>query len=519
MEPGKLPPSSPQLNSNKQESSNQPIEKPEKAESSWIGAGVTKLLEAIGYIETGAGPESALADRKISSPGTGSPADTGTQCETSVTADPQPVMQPEEVLPALAEAVKAKDADQVKSLLALLKLSSPDQVAQITKDILKTVLQDNMTSILGLRPEKYEKLKNLIDCLLGYCGNDDTPLANSALKLFFDRKHFSHATRIKERYNANLEADHLKIALDKLVECAPYTELGKALEILARENTTPDERIKAYKTLNTKYPSDAGHTKPEYHPLHQTVKEILGLANLQDAQSLALARNTLADGLTECLKDNKWLRKLEDRKYLDLVEFFREFFRHDIKPIADKELAYSLVNICFTRGHYKQASEIADDLGVCLTDKHLAEALKDSFHQSSSVEKVLMLGTPGAAANEIIKDTIQELLKTKLKSAEDMEYEKVSNFRGFIVSYVRCLPGKASDKSFLINPLIEFCVRGNRIDLALILKSQFEGCHLDQKTHQEAVQKVNLSSIHKTEKTKRLNDLFDLAEHSDIKTD
>lgn len=515
MQPAKLPPSSPQLNSNKQEL-DQSIEKPEKAESSWFGAVVTRLSHAIGYVEAGTGPDTALADRKISSSGPSCTADTGTQSETSITADPQPIipMDLEEVSPALAEAVKEKDAARVQSLLASLKLSSPDQAAQETRKILSTILQDNLPSILSMPTGEYDKLKMLIDCLLEDCGHDIT-LANSALKLFIDREDFDHAALIKSTYkaNLNLEADHLKIALDKRVKNAPYTELNRAIKLLDR--ATYSERAEALGKLLKVSAPGAEDDKPDDLPLYDHGKAILDLANLQDAPSLAFARNILADGLAKCLEDTKWLQKLDQIKFDDIVKFFKEFFNHGME---NKELAYDLLNLCFTKGNYPKAANIAKELSVCLTDEHLANAFWNPSYQHS-VKDVLELATPGAADRQIIKDAIQNILQKMIGIAKHMEPYEIENFESFIESYVSCLSGEVSDKLYLLNPLMEFCVCGNKIDLAKRLKTRFIGCYLKPQAYQEACQKVTLSSIGKTEKTEALNALFDLAEHAKSKID
>lgn len=100
-----------------------------------------------------------------------------------------------------------------------------------------------------------------------------------------------------------------------------------------------------------------------------------------------------------------------------------------------------------------------------------------------------------------------------------MEHYEISNFKDFIASYAWHLPGEISDKLFLLNPLIEFCVRGNEIDMAKRLKIRFEGCYLEQQAYQEAEQNVTLSSIDETKKSKTLDDLRDLTEHTKSKTD
>ena len=64
MNPSKLPPSAPQRIPHGQEKSVQSTEKP--GASSWFGAAVNKVLEAVGYSKTGTGLDTALADRSIS---------------------------------------------------------------------------------------------------------------------------------------------------------------------------------------------------------------------------------------------------------------------------------------------------------------------------------------------------------------------------------------------------------------------------------------------------------------------
>lgn len=524
MQPANIPPSSPQLNPDRQELPDQSTEKPEKAKSSWFGSVVTRLLHAIGYVKTGTGPDTALADRladrKVSSPDPDCPADTGTQSETSLTTDPQLAieMEPEEVLPALDEAVKEKDADRVQSLLASLKLSSPDQAAQTVGNILKTVLQDNLPSIRSLPPEEYNKLKALIDCLLAGCDHDDSTLANSALELFFDRKDFDHAAHIKEtcKATANLEADRLKTALDELVQdYAPYAEPTKALETVLQKCTSDHERTKALDKLIREYGPDTKPNKSGELSLYDHGKAILHLVNLQDSQSLEFAGNTLADGLAKCLEDSEWLRKLDETKYQDIVNFFTEFFKHGIKS---EKLAYSLMNLCFTRLNYDRADSIAKEYNVCLTDEHLIAALKNPSHQSS-VDRLLNLATPEAAGKQVIKDTVQEILNNRKNIVWVFKPHEIPAFEGFIASYAWHLPGEVSDKLFLLNPLIEFCVRGKRIDLAQMLKIRFEGCYLEQQAYRDAVQKVTLSSMDETEKSMRLKELSDLARHTMSKTD
>ncbi len=536
MQPAKLQPSPLPLSSNGQEPSDQSIEKPEKAESSFFGAVVTRILHAIGFLETGTGTDTALADRKISSSDQGGPAGKGTQSETGITTDPQPaiLMDPEEALSALKEAVEAKDAARVQSLLASLKLSSPEQAAQKAGDILKTVLQDNLPSIRSLHPEEYNKLKALIDCLLADCDHDDSTLANSALELFFDRKDFDHACHIKDtcKATANLEADRLRIALDELVqEYAPYTEPAKTIEILLPQCNSDAERSIALDELIEKYASDAESSKvldkliekygpdaePGEHSLYDHGKAILKLANLQDAQSLEFAKNTLANGLEKCLQDAKWLLKLDEEKYEDIVNFFEEFFNHGIK---DTKLAYSLMNLCFTRLNFDRAIDISKKFRVHLTDKDLVKALmKESRQCSYDVDKLLKLAAPEAAGKQIIKDTIKDILTKKHREIRFMEPYEISNFKDFIASYAWHLPGEVSDKLFLLNPLIAFCVRGNEIDMAKRLKMRFEGCYLEQQAYKEAEQNVTLSSLDETKKSKILDDLRDLTEHTKSKTD
>lgn len=536
MQPAKLPPSLPQPNSNSQEPSAKSTEKPEKSESSWFGAFVTGLRHAIGYSETGSGTDTALADRKISSSDPGGPAGKGTLSATSTTTGPQAgiLMDPEEALTALTEAVEAKDTARVQSLLASLKLSSPDQAVQKAGDILKTVLQDNLPSIQSLPPEEYNKLKVLIDCLLAGCDHDDSTLANSALELFFDRKDFDHAAHIKDtcKTTANLEADRFKVALDELVrEFSPYTEPAIEIETLFQQPKSDADRSYARDKLIEKYTSDAESSEaldrlilkygkeaePGKHPLYDHGKAILKLANLQDAQSLEFAKNTLAIGLEKCLQNPGWLLNLGEEKYEDIVEFFKEFFEQGIK---DTELAYSLMNLCFTRRNYDRAIAISDNLSVRLTDKDLIKALMDTSRQRShDVDKLLQLAAPGAAGKPIIKNTIQEILTIKQREIRFLKHHNISNFKDFIASYAWHLPGEVSDKLFLLNPLIEFCVHGNEIDMAKRLKSRFEGCFLEQKAYQDACQKVTQSSIDETKKSEILDKLRDLTEHTKSKTD
>ncbi|WP_163388013.1 hypothetical protein [Endozoicomonas acroporae] len=526
MQPAKLPPSSPPSDSSSQKPSAKSVEKTEKAESSWLGSVVTRLLHAIGYVETRTGKDTALADRHISYSDPGRPEDTetDTQSETSITTDPEPAiaMEPEEVLAALAEAVKAKDAARVQSLLASLQRSCPDQAAEKIRDILTTVLQD--PSIPAMPSTALDQLKKLIDCLLAGCGPDNSSLANSALKLFFDRKHFAHAAHFKETYKANLEAGHLKIALDELVrEYAPYAEPVKTLETALQKYALDGERTKALEKLLRKYASDAEHTKalnkliPEYGPgaeynkpgdqyLSDHGKVILGLANLQNAQSLKFAMNTLADGLEKCLEDSRWLRKLNETKYVDIVVFFEGFFNHGIKS---EKLAYSLMTLCFSRLNYDRADKISERFNVRLTDKHLINALKNRSHRSS-VNRVLKLATPGAAGKQIIKDTIENILKLELDFVATSSPTEILNFKDFIASYAWHLPGEVNDKLFLLNPLIEFCVRGQRIDQAQRLKMRFPGCYLEPHAYRETRQRVTLSAIDETEKSKKLTALLDL---------
>ena len=437
------------------------------------------------------------------------PANTGTQCETS---EPQPAipMAPAEALPALEEAVKAKDAARVNSLFTSLQQTDPDLAMQTAKDILKTILQDNSKSIMSLSEKDYVKLKELIDCLLNICGKQDVALAQLAFNLFVDRTDHSHAVQINKLYGANLEGERLKIALDKLVERATYTEPNRIIKMLASGRLTSEERADACKTLSTKYPTYSGLEQPDDHELNGTGQKILGMANLEDPQSEALARKTLADGLRECLQDPRWLNALDEKKYNDLVRFFEEFFKRGIDSVTHKDLAYSLVKICFTVGDYGKALSIANNLHIKFTEEQIAEAFRVAKHQRS-IENVLKLATSGAAESETVKNTIRDILQAKLEIAHHTNPdEEFREFRDFILFYVKRLSGETSDKLFLLNPLIEFCVNGNRIHLAERLKNDFDGCFLEQAAYQRACQRFERSPY----REEKLAKLLSLTKHA-----
>lgn len=484
----------PQNSSITQEPSVQSTESSGRAENgravnSWFGAIYNGFFRAIGYGETGTvTAAAALSDRTIASSVSGSSAHTGSK----LTADSQPVspMELTEVLPALAEAMDAKDAARVKSLLASLKLSSPDQAAQVAKDNLKTILQDNYPSIRKIPEKEYVKLKKLIDSLVTSCGNGGNALANSALNLFVVRGDLPHAQYFKNKHQATLEANHFQVALDKLVQNeAPYIKHS-------------DE--------------------PHGHYFHDHGKAILALANMQDHQTMEIARKTLADGLEKCLGDSKWLRKLDERDFEDIGKCFAEFFKFGIK---DAELAYSLLNLLVTRGHFTWAEKWANEcdkeiasVSIRLNDGDLCKALRDPFYRGSVVE-LLEQGYPGAADHQIIKDTVLDILQQTLVDVDRIEPHKIVGFESFIRCYTCLLSGPVKDKLFLLNPLIDFCVRAERIELAERLKTIFKVCYLEPQAFENACEKLEQSSTDELQKSMTLKALSDLADPTKIKID
>ncbi|WOG26603.1 hypothetical protein [Endozoicomonas sp. 8E] len=451
-----------------------------RAVNSWFGAIYSGFFRAIGYGETGTVTASALSDRTIAASVSGSSAHSG----SIQAADPQPAspMELTEVLPALAEAVGAKDAARVKSLLTSLKLTSPNQAARVAEDNLKTILQDNFPSTRKIPENEYVKLKKLIDCLLAYCGNGGNALANSALNLFVVRGDFPHALSVKDKHQAILEADHLQVALDKVVQkYAPYV----------------------------KHDDDS---YPRF--LHGHSKAILALANRQDHQTMEIARKTLADGLEKCLRDTQWVRDLPPKDFTEIQRCFQEFFNFGIK---DAELAYSFLNLFVARGDYTRAGTIAS-ASIRITDEDLCKALRDRFHRGS-VKELVGLANPGAAAQKITKDTVLDILQQTLVDVDRMQPHEIGNFESFIRSYICQLSGPVEDKLFLLNPLIDFCVRGEKIGLAQRLKTIFKGCYLEPKAFENACEKLKQSATDELQKSMTLKALSDLTEPAKIKTD
>ncbi|WP_422137365.1 hypothetical protein [Endozoicomonas sp. ALC020] len=485
MQPLKSPSSLPPDSSIRQEQSVQSTDTSGRADNgravnSWFGAIYNGFFRAIGYGETGTDTASALSDRTIAASVSGSSAHTG----SIPAADPQPAtpMELTEVLPALAEAISAKDAARVKSLLASLKLTSPNQAAQVAEDNLKTILQDYFPSARKIPQNDYIKLKKLIDCLLANCGNGGYALANSALNLFVVRGDFPHAQSVKDKHQAILEADHLQVALDKDVQnYAPYVK----------------------------------HTDDSYPRfLHSHSKALLALVDQQDHQTMEIARKTFADGLEKCLRDTQWVRGLPPQDFTEIERCFWEFYKFGIK---DEELAYSFLNLFFIRGDYESAKKVASD-GIRITDEDLCKALRDHFHQDS-VKQLFELANPGAAGQKRTKETVLDILQQALVDVDRMPPHEIVNFESFIRSYICLLSKPVEGRLFLLNPLIDFCVRGEKIELAQRLKRIFKGCYLEPKAFENACEKLKQSATDELEKSETLKALSDLTEPAKIKTD